>query len=85
MKDLQSFISCNILISKKLQIALEKVKSPDCFNKLALMVRIMFVDLMSDSAFADVDSIGCNVQKVGDGGDIKADNQKTEYHVIFFF
>ena len=49
------------------------------------MGRIMFVDLMSDSAFADVDSIGCNVQKVGDGGDIKANDHKTEYHVIFFF
>ena len=49
------------------------------------MGRIMFFDLMFDSAFADVDSIGSNVQKVGDGGDIKANYQKTEYHVIFFF
>ena len=85
LKDLISFNFHNILTYKSLQIVLDRARSPDCLNKLALMGGIAFFNTMFDSAFTDIDSICRNVHKVGDSCNIEANDQKTEDHKILFF
>ena len=57
-------------------------KSADCLDKLILVQRIMFQDLGLHPAFADLDCVGGDIQKVRYGRDIKADEKKAEDHIV---
>ena len=64
LKELKSFSFHNNLITRGLQIHIERENLADCLNKLVFMRRILLSDLMFYPAFADIDGIWSDVQEV---------------------